>query len=98
MIQPRSHLWKIAARGLISADSSFGRAHPMAPTDPSTPEQLARRRIDAMLEASGWMVQNRAELNLGAGPGVAVREVPTAAGPADYLLFLGNQLVGVLEA
>jgi len=51
-----------------------------------------------MLEASGWAVQDRAALNLGAAQGVAVREFRTSAGPADYLLFLGNRLVGVIEA
>ena len=51
-----------------------------------------------MLTASGWLVQDRKDLNLGAGPGVAVREFQTHNGPADYLLFLGNFLIGVIEA
>ncbi|MCA9541853.1 MAG: DEAD/DEAH box helicase family protein, partial [Myxococcales bacterium] len=63
-----------------------------------TPEQKARAQIDAMLTAAGWAVQDRAALNLAAAPGVAVRELRTGAGPADYLLFLGNHLVGVIEA
>jgi type I restriction enzyme R subunit len=67
-------------------------------TTADLPEQLARKRIDAMLEASGWAVQDRAAMNLAASPGVAIRELKTSAGPADYMLFLGNQLVGVLEA
>jgi type I restriction enzyme R subunit len=70
----------------------------MVPADPEHPEQIARRQIDAMLVASGWDVQDRAAMNLGAAPGVAIREFQTSAGPADYLLFLRNQLVGVLEA
>ena len=70
----------------------------MVRVDPSGPEQQARKQIDAMLLASGWLVQDRAELNLGAGPGIAVREFHTAAGPADYVLFLGNRLVGIVEA
>ncbi|MCA1942826.1 MAG: DEAD/DEAH box helicase family protein [Yonghaparkia sp.] len=37
-------------------------------------------------------------MNLSAAPGVAIREFQTSAGPADYLLFLGNRLVGVVEA
>lgn len=41
-----------------------------------------------MLEAAGWIVQDRGELNLHAGPGVAVRGVPAATGPADDVLFL----------
>lgn len=62
------------------------------------PEQLARDRIDAMLRASGWTVQSRNELDLSAGKGVAVREYPTDVGPADYLLFVDRQPVGVIEA
>lgn len=65
---------------------------------PLTPEQSARELIDARLTAAGWSVQDRGTLNLAAAPGVAVREFQTGAGPADYALFLGNQLVGVVEA
>ena len=66
--------------------------------NPQAPEQQARQTIDAMLTAAGWAVQDRKTLNLAAAPGVAVRELWTGAGPGDYLLFLGNCLVGVLEA
>jgi len=38
------------------------------------------------------------QLNLGAGPGVAVREYPTDSDPADYVLFVGRNAVGVIEA
>lgn len=37
-------------------------------------------------------------MNLGAGPGVAVREFQTASGPVDYGLFVGRRLCGVIEA
>jgi type I restriction enzyme R subunit len=63
-----------------------------------TPEARARVTIDAILAAAGWIVQSRAQLNLHAGPGVAVREAATATGPADYLLFLNARACGVLEA
>lgn len=65
-----------------------------------TPEQKARQDIDAALEAAGWVVQDRAEMNLAAGPGVAVRELKMAPGHgfADYLLFVNGKAVGVLEA
>lgn len=33
------------------------------------PEELARKQIDEMLTEAGWIVQNRQELNLGAGLG-----------------------------
>lgn len=65
-----------------------------------TPEQVARLHIDAALVAAGWLVQDRASMNLAAGPGVAVREFKMAAGHgfADYLLFVQGKAVGVLEA
>ncbi len=64
------------------------------------PEQEARQFIDAALEAAGWLVQDRADVNLAAGPGVAVREFKMASGHgfADYLLFVQGKAVGVLEA
>lgn len=64
----------------------------------AAPEARARQIIDAGLAAAGWIVQDRAEVNLHAGPGIAVRETPTATGPADYLLFLDGRACGVLEA
>ena len=63
-----------------------------------TPEQEAREIIDQMLEDAGWIVQNNADLNLGAGLGVVVREFQTAQGPADYILFVDRKAVGVIEA
>ena len=63
-----------------------------------TPEQLARDKIDAMLKASGWIVQAKKDLNLIAGLGVAVREYQTDVGPADYVLFVDRKPVGVIEA
>lgn len=63
-----------------------------------TPEAKARQTIDQKLVAAGWVVQDMKELNLGAAPGVAVREYPTDTGPADYLLFVDRGPVGVIEA
>ena len=37
------------------------------------PEQRARVRIDRALGDAGWIVQNRSDVDLTAGPGVAVR-------------------------
>jgi type I restriction enzyme, R subunit len=62
------------------------------------PEELARQNIDRLLSQAGWCVQDRRELNLGAGRGVAVREFPLQGGEADYLLFVDRQAVGVIEA
>ncbi|HEB86328.1 MAG TPA: hypothetical protein ENI68_04825 [Gammaproteobacteria bacterium] len=62
------------------------------------PEQKVRDNIDRMLLASGWAVQNKTEINWNAGLGIAVREYQTDAGPADYVLFVNKQAVGVIEA
>src|SRR3990170_3511285 len=63
------------------------------------PEEEARKKIDALLEAGGWLVQNFEDLDLGAGVGVAVREFPLkGAGFADYMLFVDRHAVGVVEA
>ena len=71
----------------------------MAPvTDYLTPESRARMEIDAQLEACGWVVQDYRHAAVAAAPGVAVREVPTEAGPADYVLYVDRQAVGVIEA
>lgn len=61
-------------------------------------EAKARLKIDADLEQAGWLIQDRSELNLSAGLGVAVREVPMADGRVDYLLYVNQRIVGVVEA
>jgi len=63
-----------------------------------TPEQKARDRIDQMLRESGWAVQSKGKINFGESLGVAVREYQTDSGPADYVLFVNRQPVGVIEA
>jgi len=72
----------------------------MTPADESyiAPEQKARQRIDAMLQGAGWVVQDYKSVNLYAATGVAVRELVTNAGPADYVLFVNRQAIGVIEA
>ena len=62
------------------------------------PEVQARHLIDQKLERAGWMIQNMKQINLGAGFGIAVREYPTDTGPADYVLFVNREAVGVIEA
>ena len=69
------------------------------------PEDKARQRIDALLEDTGWQVQDRVEMNLGAAVGVAVREFPLRGqgdpAPtvyADYLLFVDRRAIGAVEA
>ena len=62
------------------------------------PEAQARMEIDKQLKACGWVVQDYKYAAVAAAQGVAVREVPTEAGPADYVLFVDAQAVGVIEA
>jgi type I restriction enzyme R subunit len=64
----------------------------------SAPEARARILIDWQLEAAGWILQHRDELNRKAGRGVAVREFPLPAGEADYLLFVDGRAAGAVEA
>lgn len=65
-----------------------------------TPEQKARREIDAALEAAGWLIQDREDMDLTAGPGIAIREFPMKGGfgHADYLLYLYLKAIGAVEA
>ena len=62
------------------------------------PEARARKKIDQLLEAAGWQVQDYQDLHLTASLGVAVGEFPMTYGLADYLLFGDGKAVGVLEA
>src|SRR4030042_2334317 len=64
----------------------------------TTPEQLARKNIDQLLNACGWKIQHYRELNLSAGHGVAVREFPLKTGFADYALFVDRRIIGAVEA
>src|SRR3954452_22502750 len=65
-----------------------------------TPEQNARREIDADLVAAGWIVQDKEDLDLTAGRGIAVREfvMKPGFGFADYLLYVDRKAVGAIEA
>ena len=67
---------------------------------PQNPEARARGTIDYLLTATGWVVQSRDEVNIAAGPGVAIREFPlkTGNGFADYLFHVDGAPAGVIEA
>lgn len=65
-----------------------------------TPEARARVRIDELLDAASWTVQDVRAVNLTVSRGVAVREfvLKRPHGRADYLLFLDGRAVGIVEA
>lgn len=69
-----------------------------AMTENRNPEQVARDHIDEQLKQAGWKVQSLKKINLNDGIGQAVREYQTDVGPADYVLFVNKQAVGVIEA
>ncbi len=63
------------------------------------PEEKARKKIDQLLAAAGWQVQDYQDVHLAAARGVAVRSFPLLKGlEADYLLFVDGKAAGVLEA
>ena len=66
----------------------------------TTPEIKARTNIDRLLKMAGWAVQDVGALNVHAARGVAVREfrLETGHGTADYLLYVGGEAAGVVEA
>jgi type I restriction enzyme R subunit len=54
----------------------------------SSPEELARKKIDKLLTDCGWTIQNRSTINLSAARGIAIREGLLKGGDeVDYLLF-----------
>src|ERR1700719_2857106 len=63
-----------------------------------TPEQLARKSIDVMLTAAGWVVQDRRRINLHAASAIALCETDVERGFADYMLFVEGKAIGVVEA
>ena len=61
-------------------------------------EAETRQAIDEKLEAAGWAVQDKQRINLMEKLGVAVREMGTDTGPADYMLFVDGAACGIIEA
>src|SRR5215471_12375519 len=58
-----------------------------------------KRRIDSRLKDTGWdIVRFSQDMPVNTLDRVAVEELPTANGPADYGLFVAGRLVGIVEA
>jgi type I restriction enzyme, R subunit len=70
----------------------------MSPPVNQNPEQVARDKIDARLRLAGWTIQSKDSMNVFDRLGVAVRELQTTQGPADYTLFVDRQPIGIIEA
>jgi type I restriction enzyme R subunit len=80
----------------LELKKNHGMAPP--PTYTDIDEAKTRLEIDRKLEQAGWVVQDKKKLNLHAALGVAVREMDTDTGPADYMLFIDGKACGVIEA
>src|SRR5947208_452995 len=64
-----------------------------------SPEELAREKIDPLLEHCGWILQNRSTINFSAARGVAIREaLLKGRDEVDYLLFVDGKAIGTVEA
>jgi len=64
-----------------------------------SPEELAREKIDALLQQCGWVLQDRSTINLSAARGVAIREALLKdRDEVDYLLFVDGKAIGTVEA
>ena len=70
----------------------------MTPPENTKLEVEAREDIDEKLTAAGWAIQDKKRLNLFEKLGVAVREMDTDTGPADYMLFIDGKACGIIEA
>lgn len=58
-----------------------------------------KTRIDTRLRALGWLIVPwNGDMELGGLSCHAVTEFPTDNGPADYALFVGGRLLGIIEA
>lgn len=62
------------------------------------PEAQTREEIDEKLIAASWVIQDKKDLNLYESLGVAIREMDTDTGPADYMLFIDGKACGIIEA
>lgn len=67
-------------------------------SDNLTPEQQARKKIDQRLNESGWVIQDKGNINFSASKGLAIREYQTDSGPADYISFVNKTPAAVIEA
>jgi type I restriction enzyme R subunit len=70
-----------------------------AAREPLTEAQV-RVALDRMLSDAGWVVQDNTatQVDIVSYQGVALREVTVSTGRADYLLYVNQKLVGVIEA
>jgi len=81
---------------IVRLSSKDYNSNDAPPTDKL--EDATRIEIDEKLAAAGWVMQDKKRLNLYESLGVAVREMDTDTGPADYMLFIDGKACGIIEA
>ena len=102
----QNHLLQIQSQAAASSQQTIQQAIAQAQVAESQinlDERETRRLIDAQLRAAGWEVNSevltyQSGVRPQKGKNRAISEYPTAAGRADYVLFVGLQIVAVVEA
>lgn len=102
----QSHLIQIQSQATIASSQAIQQTiaqAQVAETQVILDERETRRLIDAQLRAAGWEVDSEVLTYQNGtrpqkGKNLAIAEYPTAEGRADYALFVGLQVVAVVEA
>ncbi|UBF30506.1 type I restriction-modification system endonuclease (plasmid) [Kovacikia minuta CCNUW1] len=102
----QSHLTQIQAQAATTSQQTIQQTiaqAQVAETQIILDERETRRLIDAQLRAAGWEVDSEQLTYQNGtrpqkGKNLAIAEWPTAAGRADYALFVGLQVIAVVEA
>jgi hypothetical protein len=63
-----------AAGGHLDKRAAFVGGFCYFPRSMPSPEELAREKIDALLQQCGWVLQKRSTINLSASRGITIRE------------------------
>jgi type I restriction enzyme, R subunit len=102
----QNHLLQIQAQATAASQQTLQQAiaqAQVAELQINLDERETRRLIDAQLRSAGWEVDSevltyQSGVRPQKGKNRAIAEYPTAAGRADYALFVGLQIVAVVEA
>ncbi len=63
-----------------------------------TPEQKSREKIDRMLNASGWIIQDMKTIDFSVNTGIAVREYQTEVGQTQRpCLYFPIEKIQIIE-
>lgn len=103
-LQAELEALQAAATAAPEAELSSTIAHALQASEAIHLDEAATRKlIDAQLREAGWEVDSELlrfarGVRPQKGRNLAIAEWPTQSGPADYVLFLGERAVAVVEA